>query len=180
MRLDRKKIIDAALSLTNSHPDSQLAMASLARSLGVLPPNLYKHFSSSEDLMDELTVLSFKRLKETILECSLGRHGDDALRHIAMGVRKLARKHQGEFRLLMSASGKTVEQKQIRAELSGILARIFDPTDSNSEDTIHRIRIFRSLIFGFISLELNNAFNAQISTDSSFEKILVSLSKLTN
>jgi hypothetical protein len=66
---------------------------------------------------------------------------------------------------------------QEREELTEIYVCIFGEK-STSENVIHKIRIFRSLVFGFVTLEAQGAFGSRRSLDRSFLLLLWSIDQI--
>ncbi len=167
-RLSIEKITNAATQILNKVGMESFTMAYLAEYLGVTSPNIYKHFSGIEPLLDAITINSFIHLKNVTLLAAFGKSGSDALIAIARAYREFGREFPGEFACTSLRSDPSKKDiAQLREEMTEIYARIFGEK-SNSESVIHKIRVFRSLVFGFVTLESQGAFGNRRSLDKSF------------
>jgi AcrR family transcriptional regulator len=53
-RASREQIVDAAVALLRDAPDEPLTMARVAKSVGLTPMALYRHFKDRDELMDDV------------------------------------------------------------------------------------------------------------------------------
>jgi hypothetical protein len=112
------------------------------------------------------------------LLAAFGKSGSDALIAIAIAYRDFGRNFPGEFACTALRSDPLKKDiAQEREELTEIFARIFGEK-STSENVIHKIRIFRSLVFGFVTLEAQGAFGSRRSLDISFLFLLRTIDQI--
>ena len=177
-RLSVEKITSVATQYINKFGIESFTMSSLASTLGVTSPHLYKHFSGIEPLIDAVTKNSFAHLKKVTFEAAFGRSGSDALIAIARAYRLFGREFPGEFACTALKSVASKQEIAVeREELVEFYTRIFDEKPS-ADMVIHKTRIFRSLVYGFVTLENQGAFGSQKSLDKSFDLLELSLKQM--
>ena len=100
-RLNRRLILDTAVSFVEERGLAQLSMRRLAAALGVQAMSLYPHVPGREDLLDGMVETVVDQLysdPEVFLE---PRHGwEDYLRRVAYGLRRIAFAHPHLFPLV--------------------------------------------------------------------------------
>jgi AcrR family transcriptional regulator len=173
--LDTEQVVDAAEELAEAGLD-RVTFARLAHKLDVKPPSLYNHVKGREALIRLITLRGVNGLHDAIVQAAAGLSGADALRATAHAYRDYARAHPGRYEATLTAPAEPDQELQSAAErLLGTLAAILRGWNLEGDDTIDAIRIMRSALHGFVSLERHGGFALARSVDASFERLVATL-----
>ena len=172
--LDPAVVVAAAAGLADEVGLANVTMGLLAERLGVRPPSLYKHVSSQADLNRRIAVLALTELGDALRDALQGRSGRDALAAAARTIRAYVVEHPGRYattvRLNLDSPDDPVVAAGVRVldSLSAVLAGYkLDPAD-----TVHALRLLRSLFHGFAVLEAAGGFEMDTDVDESFEWLI--------
>ncbi|GII03924.1 TetR/AcrR family transcriptional regulator [Planobispora takensis] len=138
-----------------------VTMAAVARRLGVKDASLYAHVRSLEDLRGRIALLAADEKTIRIAEATAGRAGKDALVAFADAWRRYAHDHPGRYaatqipmqidpELLARASG---PRRAVELTYSMLRAYALDEPDLTDA-----VRLMRSVLHGFVSLEAAGGF----------------------
>ena len=151
-----------------------LSMGLLAERLGVKTPSLYKHVDNIADLTHRIGVLAVVELADATGDAIRGRAGGDALIAAGQAVRRFVHEHPGRYAAgnaaRCSGPGDPLIPATTRllASLSAALGGYgLDPTDKT-----HALRMLRSLLHGFASLEEREALMRRPGSDESFSWLI--------
>jgi AcrR family transcriptional regulator len=148
----------------------QLSMGLLAERLGVRTPSLYKHITGQADLAHRIAVLAMIELGDAIRDATQGRAGSEALAAGAQAMRTFVRNHPGRY-----AAGNAAQRigpddplvpaaDRVMACWSAMLRGYrLDPGRE-----IHAMRMLRSLLHGFATIEGAGGFQIDASVEESF------------
>ena len=180
-RLDRTALLDAAAALAEETGIENLTLSRLAARLGIKTPSLYNHISGIGDLLAGLAGLGLQRLGEALRNAAVGKSGEDALRAVAAEFRNFAKTNPELYRAVMKLPGLKGDglQEQVDA-LVRILNAVLEPYHYREEDAMHIIRIWKSALHGFISLESAGFFKKQYDIEESFGRMVDCLITGTN
>ena len=171
--IDKQRIIEVSVELANELGSDGLTLASVAERLDIRIPSLYNHVAGLAGLRYELAVWGVRQLREEILRSVLGTAGDDALRSMAHTYRNFAHRHPGIYPMtLRAATADELELAQASQDLLDILLALLKPYQLSSDDMLHVIRAFRSLLHGFVDLENIGAFGLALNRDDSFQQLV--------
>jgi AcrR family transcriptional regulator len=172
--LNRASVTEAGAALVDEIGFDRLSMGLLAERLGVKTPSLYKHVASQADLAHAIAVLATNELADAVRDAIQGQAGSDALVAGAAAMRAFVHQHPGRYAAgnaalatgpedpLLPASGR------VMASWSAMLHGYhLDP-----DQEIHALRMLRSMLHGFGTLELAGSFQVDASVDSSFTWIV--------
>ncbi len=152
-----------------------LTLAALADRLGVRTPSLYNHIDGQDGLHRELTLYGSRELLDRITRAAVGVSGPEALIAVANAYRAFARQHPGVYAYTLRApSPGDAEHVAAGEDAVGVLAAIFELMGLEPEEAIHAIRGFRSLIHGFVDLEMNGGFALPLDLDESYRRAVES------
>jgi AcrR family transcriptional regulator len=152
----------------------RLSMGLLAERLGIKTPSLYKHVANQADLAHRIAVLAMTELADAIRDAIQGRAGREALVAGAHAMRTYVLLHPGRYAAgnaalvtgpddpLLPASGRVIDSWA--AMLHGYR---LDPAEQ-----IHALRMLRSLLHGFASLEAMGSFQRNTEVDDSLTWML--------
>jgi AcrR family transcriptional regulator len=169
-RLTPASVTEAAADLVDEIGFDQLSMGLLAERLGVKTPSLYKHVASQADLAHRIAVLAMTELADAIRDAIQGRAGSDALAAGAQAMRICVREHPGRYAAGNAARATGPDDPLIPAD-----KRVLDSwaamlrgyrLDAGQE--IHAMRMLRSILHGFATLEAAGGFQIDTDVDESF------------
>jgi AcrR family transcriptional regulator len=145
-------------------------MGLLAERLGVKTPSLYKHVASQADLAHRIGVLAMNVLGDAIRDAIQGRAGRDALVAGAQAMRTIVKEHPG-----MYAAGNAARLSGPDDPLIPAVERVFASWaamlrgyELDLAQEIHALRMLRSMLHGFATIEADGGFQADASIDESF------------
>jgi AcrR family transcriptional regulator len=154
----------------------RLTLAAVASRAGVAVPSLYKHVASLDDLRRAVATECVAELTAVLAQATIGRSGSEAIHSAADAVRAYAHRHPGRYAAtqvapdlgsdgdaeLIARAGETI------AVLTAALRGFGLPEDA----TVDAIRMLRSALHGFITLELGGGFGLPDDLDRSFRLLI--------
>ena len=167
-------VTEAGAVLADEVGFDQLSMGLLAERLGVKTPSLYKHVDSLADLGHRIAVLAATELGDALRDATQGRADLDALTAAAQALRTYARKHPGRYAALNSGrlTGYDDPLVPARGRLLDSFAAVLHGYRLDPGQEIHALRMLRSTMHGFVTLEAANGFQIDTDTDDSFDWIV--------
>jgi AcrR family transcriptional regulator len=172
--LTSASVTEAGAALVDEIGFDQLSMSVLADRLGVRTPSLYTHVSNQAELAHSIAVLAMKELADAIRDAIAGRAGRDALTAGAAAMRTYVREHPGRY-----AAGNAAQLTGPDDPLLPASRRVMDSwaamlhgyhLDTNQE--IHALRMLRSILHGFGTLEAAGSFQVDAPVEDSFAWIV--------
>lgn len=167
-------VTEAAADVADEISPAPLRMSVVAERLGVKGPSLYKHVDSLDDLTRRVAILGVVELGEELRERMQGRAGEDALAAAAQAVRTYVKQHPGRYAAtigLSPADGEDSVAIEVNRTLDSFAAVLrgyrLDP-----DEEVHAIRMLRSFLHGFATLEAANGFRMSADVDDSFRWML--------
>lgn len=169
--LNKEKIIEKAAELAEKNGLSGVTMKALADELGIKPPSLYKHFSGGlEELNKELMLYGWRLLDGDITKAVIGKAKDDAVIALCHAYRGFVVSHKGLYEAMqwydmyqseehMQASGGAVE----------IMYRALGSYEMTEEQKVHAVRLVRSFLQGFSTIEVHIGNARRVPLDDSFD-----------
>jgi AcrR family transcriptional regulator len=140
--------------------------------VGIQPPSFYKHFKSKEALFSELKLQSLQDLLEVLTRVTVGVSGEDALRSFAHAFRRFAKENHVQYLTTVRPDQSDPEVEEVSRRILDVTARLFSSFQFSNDTLIHQTRFLRSLLHGFISLEIAGGFGLPLSIEKSFEMML--------
>lgn len=169
-RLTPASVTKAGADLVDEIGFEHLSMGLLAERLGVKTPSLYKHVTSQADLAHRIAVLAMTELADAIRDATQGRGGSDALAAGAQAMRMYVRKHPGR-----NAAGNAARRTGADDPLIPAVDRLLASWTAmlrgyrlDSGQQIHALRMLRSMLHGFATLEAAGGFQIDTDVDESF------------
>ncbi|MEU8613507.1 WHG domain-containing protein [Actinoplanes sp. NPDC048791] len=172
--LDRTTVTAAGATLADEVGFTGLSMALLAERLGVRTPSLYKHVASQADLAHGIAVLSMNELADTIRDAIQGRSGREALVAGAQAMRAWVLAHPGRYAAGNAAAVRGPDDPFIPA-VQRVLASwtaMLHGYHLDPDQEIHALRMLRSMLHGFTTLEAAGSFQIAADVDVSFTWML--------
>ena len=167
-------VTEAGAALADEIGLDQLSMGLLAQRLGVRTPSLYKHIDSQADLLHRIAVLAMTELGDTVRDATQGRAATDALTAGAQAMRTYVKHHPGRY-----AAGNTARPTGPDDPLAAATDRVLASWGAmlrgyriQPDQQIHAIRMLRSMLHGYTTLETTGGFQIDTDTDESFTWIL--------
>ncbi|AWS45486.1 TetR/AcrR family transcriptional regulator [Streptosporangium sp. 'caverna'] len=163
-------VTEVAAALVDDVGFDQLSMGLLAERLGVKTPSLYKHVASQADLAHRIAVLAMTELADAIRDAIQGRAGSDALAAGAHAMRKYVLEHPGRY-----AAGNAARPTGPDDPLVPAVGRVLASWSAmlhgyrlDPDQEIHALRMLRSTLHGFATLEAIGSFQINANVDDSF------------
>jgi AcrR family transcriptional regulator len=172
--LDASAVVAAAAAVADVDGLHQLTLARLAAVLGIRTPSLYAHVDGLDDLRGRLGARGARELAGALQLAAAGRARGDALRAIAQAYREYAHDHPGTY-AAMQVAPDTEEFETAGAELVGLILAVLRGYGLEGQAAIHAVRVIRSALHGFVSLERDGGFGLPIDVDESYGKLVAML-----
>jgi AcrR family transcriptional regulator len=171
--LNEDVILQAAGDLADEDGLEAVSLSGLAERLQVQPPSLYNHVAGVEGVKRGLAALGGERLADRLVRSAVGKSGKQAVYALADAYRAFARSHPGLYAATLRAPKKD-ETRYIAA--AGVILEVvgasLEPYRLNRRDLIDAIRGLRSLVHGFVTLELSGGFGMPRDANRSFHEVL--------
>ncbi len=174
-RIDPTLVVQTAIQLADASSFEAVTLASVADQLGIRIPSLYNHVSGLPGLRYQMTLWAVRELGDLLRRAAVGMAGADAIMSMAAAYRAFAHAHPGVYRLTIRAAAP--DQPELAAAGQDILDTLFAalrPYELSTEDTLHTIRGLRSVLHGFVDLEIAGGFGMALDRDDSFRSLLES------
>lgn len=168
--LDLPTLLEVATELADRNGFEAVTLSTLAQKLKIRPPSLYNHVAGLPELrrllayrgLDELA----GRLEQEVTDLS----GDDAIWAFCRAYLHFARAHPGLYQALQAAPAPGDELLGPAGER--VLKPIYQTMDGyglKGDHAVHAVRGIRSLLHGFVTLELQGGFGLPLDLDITFQ-----------
>jgi len=167
-------VTEAGAALVDEIGFPNLSMGLLAERLGVRTPSLYKHVASQADLAHRIAVLAMTELADAIGEAIQGRAGDEALLAGAHAMRTYVLTHPGRY-AAGNAARSTGPDDPLTPATDRVLASwaaMLHGYRLDPDQEIHALRMLRSMLHGFATLQAVGSFQIHTDVDDSFTWML--------
>jgi AcrR family transcriptional regulator len=167
------RVIEVAVTLADQRGLESVTLAEVAGALGIRVPSLYNHISGLAGLQSEIALWGSRKMLEATRTAAVGKSGRAAIISISNAYRSFAQTHPGVYPFLLRApTEEEPEHVEIAVTWVDSLARVLAHYHQSEEDTLHTIRAWRSLMHGFISLEVAGGFRMALDRDESFRRLI--------
>lgn len=167
--LDKAAVVEEAARMVNEEGIDQLSLGRLAERLKVRVPSLYNHVAGLPGLKRDLAVYCLRELLGRLTRAVIGKARREAIFALADAYRGYAREAPGHYALTLQAPEPGDEEWQdLGSQNVDIVRAILAPYRLREEDAIHAIRSLRSIVHGFIALEMAGGFAMPVDLDASF------------
>lgn len=171
--IDRAQVVTAAAAISDDIGLDQLTLAQVATRLCVKLPSLYNHVDGLPDLRRALALLGIRQLYDQMRRAGVGKAEDAAIIAIAQAYRAYATAHPGVYAASVRAPAPgDAELQQASQEVLEVVLAVLEPYHLSGEAAIHAVRGLRSIIHGFVTLELAGGFGMPLDRDESFAWLL--------
>ncbi|WP_338419194.1 TetR/AcrR family transcriptional regulator [Cryobacterium breve] len=160
----------AAAALADETGLVNLSMNVIAERLSVKAPSLYKHVDSLSSLIHRIAILATTELGDAIRDATQGRAGGDALAAAAHALRSFVGGHPGRYAAILGARPGGPDDP-LHAALSRSLnsfSAVLRGYQLDLAEETHALRMLRSSLHGFASLEMSDGFQIGTDVDDSF------------
>ncbi len=178
-RLDKTAVVQAAVELVNAEGMQALTLSRLAEELGIQTPSLYNHIDGLPGLQKDLAVLNAKNIADCLSEAAIGKSGKDLFMEVAQAFRNYVKSNAGLYMSTLQSSGTQpahdpdLVREEERALKVGVA--LMASLGLQGEDAVHGLRVFRSLVHGFATLEAAGGFGLPQDCDESFRRLVEAL-----
>jgi AcrR family transcriptional regulator len=174
--LDRASVVQAAADLADREGLECVSLVTLATRLGVRSPTLYQYVEGLAGLRRELTLLGTRELAQRVGHAVMGKAGDEAVIALADAYRAFVKEHPGLYAATVQAADPADrELGSIQSELVDIVVRTLSAYHLAGDQAIHAVRMLRSAVHGFATLESSGGFGLALDLDESFRLMLYAL-----
>ena len=171
--LDSSSVVEAAAKLVDEEGIEQLTLGRLAERLDIRTPSLYNHVAGLPGLKHDLMLYCLRDLLGRVTLATVGKSRAEAINALADAYRAYGKKTPGRYALTLQAPPPGDQEVQaVAQQVVEVLLAVLAPYKLGEEDAIHAIRGLRSIVQGFISLEVAGGFGMPIDTDASFHWLI--------
>jgi AcrR family transcriptional regulator len=171
--LDHEAVVEAAAKLVDEEGIDQLSLGRLAERLGIRTPSLYNHVAGLPGLKHDLALYSLRDLLNHATRATIGKSRAEAIIGLADAFRSYAMQTPGRYTLTQQAPDPGDRELQLVAQqVIDVVQAILVPYKLSDEDAIHAIRGLRSIVHGFVSLEVIGGFGLPVDLDASFHWLI--------
>ncbi|WP_285115685.1 TetR-like C-terminal domain-containing protein [Leifsonia sp. fls2-241-R2A-40a] len=154
----------------------RLTLAAVAGRAGVAVPSLYKHVASLGDLRRAVSTEAITELTRVLAAATIGRAGPDAVRAAADAMRAFAHQHPGRYAATQVAPDPDdpadAELRARAAETLTVLSGVLRGFGLPEDELVDAIRMLRSAVHGFVTLELGGGFGLPDDLDRSYAVLI--------
>lgn len=171
--LDRAAVVAEATKLVDEEGAEQLSLGRLAERLSIKTPSLYNHVAGLPGLRHELALFCARELLDWLTQATIGRSRAEAILALADAYRAYAREYPNRYRFTLQApSADNPQLAAIADEILAVIYAVLRPYDLGEQNMIHAIRSLRSIVQGFVSLEVAGGFAMPVNLDDSFHWLI--------
>jgi AcrR family transcriptional regulator len=175
-RLDEAAVVAAAARIADAEGLEAATLARVAAELGIRSPSLYNHVESHAALMRAVGIESMRQLGDALRDAAVGRSREDALRGLTVAFRAYATEHPGRYAATVRApADDDAEGLEVAAAGVGVIVAVINGWGIEGDDAVHLVRVVRSALHGFITLEVGGGFGLPLDLDRSFDLLVASL-----
>jgi AcrR family transcriptional regulator len=172
--LDPAAVVAAGAALADEVGFANLTMGLLAERVGVRTPSLYKHINGQDDLNRRIATLAMSEAADAVGTAIQGRAGRDALAAAARAIRTFVLQHPGRYAATtgLEPTGPDDPLAVQSVRMIGALKAALLDYPIKPADMDHALRMLRSLLHGFATLEAANGFQWSADVDESFDWLI--------
>jgi AcrR family transcriptional regulator len=171
--VDLDRILQVSIALADANGFEALTLASVAGQLGIRIPSLYNHVDGLTGLREGLTLWALRQLGEQMRRSAVGKAGDEAVLAVSHAYRAFARAHPGVYVTTQAAHPENALISAAGAEVVDVLIAVLAPYGFSDDNMIHAVRVWRSVVHGFVDLEIRGGFGIPLDVDETFRRLLM-------
>jgi len=165
-------VVDAAATIADRDGPAAVTPSAVAAALGVRTPSLYAHVEGAAGLRHALARRAHEGLAAALGGAGAGDGPPlDRLAAICSAYRAFALEHPGLYQALLPTPrpDRDPELAAVAADIVGIVAAPLADLGVPAEEHVDLVRALRSMLHGFVDLELNGGFGLVDPVDRSFD-----------
>lgn len=170
--LDHEAVVRAAAALADQRGLEEVTLAALAERLSVRTPTLYHYVEGLAGLKRELALLGLRELGIRLGRAVMGKAGDEAIVALANDYRAFVKEHPGLYAATVRAWPDDAELGAVGQEVIEIVLRALGAYHLQGEEAIHMVRVLRSALHGFATLESAGGFGIPLDVDETFRRLV--------
>ncbi|MGI8857490.1 MAG: TetR/AcrR family transcriptional regulator [Thermomicrobiales bacterium] len=171
--LDSAAVVRAAADLADANGIDVPTLGDLAAHLGIRTPSLYNHIAGLDGLRRDLALLGVRELNVRLSRAAIGKAGDAAIKAFADAYRAFAHAHPGLYAATQRAPEPDDSELHAAAdEVVATIVAVLAAYGLEGDDAVHTVRVLRSFLHGFVSLEMGGGFGLPLNLDESFRRLL--------
>lgn len=178
--LTRDDVLTTATELADRDGLDEVTLGAVARALGVKTPSLYHHVDGLPGVRRDLAIRTAGQMAAVMTEAAAVDDPRRALRAIAHAYRSFAGDHPGLYAAMLPAP-RPGEDDELYAVLAGpveAVVPVLAALGVGEAEMISTVRIIRSLLHGFVTLERDGGFGMPVDIDETFEQLVASIERL--
>lgn len=171
--IDVQRVLEVSIALADAHGFEAVTLASVADQLDIRIPSLYNHVSGLPGLRYEMRLWGVRQLGECLRRAAVGKAGDEAIVSVANAYRAFAHAHPGIYPATLRAPKPDEPDLAAAAqEVLDVVLAVLQPYGFSPDDTLHVVRGLRSLLHGFVDLEIAGGFEMPLNRDESYHRLI--------
>ncbi|ABZ94824.1 TetR/AcrR family transcriptional regulator [Leptospira biflexa] len=174
-QINRSLVLDLAWDTIQKVGFSDFRLSTLAEVLGIRTPSLYNHVTDINDIFREMKKRALRLLGdrlEAVSKLTVGNSG--RISQFLKTYRGFSKDFPHMYPLVIVSTELDPELKVLGDRILQLSLDAFQMANLDKEN-IHKIRIIRSFVHGFIDLEREGGFGRKESIEESFQKLTESL-----
>jgi AcrR family transcriptional regulator len=172
----KARVVGAAGEIADAEGLEAVTLSRVAAAVGMRPPSLYNHIQGRDALLRALGQDARGEMTVAIRDAAVGRSREDAVRAVAVAYREYAVAHPGRYAATVRAPGpEETEAIAAAAVAIDLFLAILAGWGIEGDEGVHLVRVLRSALHGFVSLENGGGFGLPLDLDHSFDLLVDSL-----
>lgn len=174
--LDRERVLQLAEAIADREGAEALTLTRLADEAGVRKPSLYKHVDGLPDVLSSLTLRAYAAMADLLERTEVHDDPERALCAFAEAWRQWALAHPGTY--VIASRTHVGGEAQVFREGARMVAAVTGRVRRlgvSEADAVHAVRGFRSLVHGFVLLELSGGYGLDVDVSTSFRRSVSAL-----
>jgi AcrR family transcriptional regulator len=170
--LDYAAVVQTAANLADEMGIEGVNLSVLAEKLGVRTPTLYHYVSGLAGLQRAVALHGLELLRDRLGEVAMGRSGDEAVLAAMTAYRNFVKAHPGVYMATVRAAPQDDAEWQMRSQqVLDVVLRVLSAYKLDDEEALHAVRLLRSVLHGFTSLEQDGGFGIPLEIEETFKRL---------
>lgn len=172
--LSKEEIVAYASKIANEAGSFEdITLQQVADHFEVRVPSLYNHIRNAKDLQYEAGIFALNKLLDVLTQSVLGVSEEDAVRQLAHAYRTFAFDNPALYPLTIAAPREGDSRRtELAQDVVALIQIVLKPYRLSDEDSLHSIRVLRSMLHGFVDIDRCNGFGLSLSVDATFDILL--------
>ncbi len=157
--LNREHIVKTAIKIIEERGVMNFSLHLLADELGVKTASLYNHIANINDLFYDAGIYALKTLENCLRDAVSSKERDEALRSLAYAYLDFAHEKRELYDFIMYIRTQNhvgIDDFVTSANIP--IVEVLSSYDIDKTDLVHRHRLLRSILHGFITQERSGFF----------------------